>query len=173
MLKLVLPQKKHKVAVEIFKQKMLLAGSKMYGTGALKTMNFEEWQALASDNQKGKNLPEGFVPASQFICLNEEGEVFGLLHLRHSLTEDLLNFGGHIGYSIAPDQRGKGLCKQMLALGLRKAEKLGIEKVMISCAEDNLPSKKCIISCGGVLEDVRFWPEGNVFLERYWINLKK
>ena len=43
----------------------------------------------------------------------------------------------------------------MIKLALEKCKKLKIEKVLITCNDDNIASEKSIISCGGILEDIR------------------
>ncbi len=52
--------------------------------------------------------------------------------------------GGHIGYAIRPTERGKGTAKQQLALAFEQADRLGIEKVMVSCDRRNAASAAVI-----------------------------
>jgi len=81
----------------------------------------------------------------------------------------LEEIGGHIGYSVAPDERNKGYATQMLLLGLEECRKLGIGKVRVSCVKGNVASAKVIKSCGGEYDgDAKH--EGKIF-ERYWIGL--
>ncbi|CRH94636.1 Predicted acetyltransferase [Chlamydia trachomatis] len=75
----------------------------------------------------------------------------------------MLEQGGHIGYSVKPEARGKGYAKVMLAQGISVAISKNIDKVLVTCSVDNPASRAVIIANGGVLEDVR---EGT---ERYWI----
>ena len=51
---------------------------------------------------RGKNLPEGRVPAD-FFLVAVDGEIIGRVSIGHKLNEYLLNFDGHIGYAIAPE----------------------------------------------------------------------
>ena len=90
--------------------------------------------------------------------------------MRHDLTEYLLNYGGHIGYSIRPSARLKGYGTEGLKLGLKEAKNLGISKVLITCNIKNMGSSKVIENCGGVLENIVTCPKGNV-IKRYWINI--
>jgi predicted acetyltransferase len=90
-------------------------------------------------------------------------EVIGFLNLRHQLNDWLLEEGGHIGYSVRPARRRQGHATRALALGVRRAAELGIERVLVTCDTDNVPSARTIESGGGVFEDVR---NGK---RRYWI----
>jgi len=81
----------------------------------------------------------------------------------------LLQAGGHIGCGVRKSERKKGYAKQMIKLALEKCKKLKIEKVLITCNEDNIASEKSIISCGGILEDIRTVDGKNY--KRFWIKL--
>ena len=94
----------------------------------------------------------------------------GSISIRHELNEFLFNFGGHIGYSVTPSERGKGYGKLQLKMALEIASYLGIEKCLITADETNTLSNKTIISEGGLLENTVMW--NNEPLNRYWINLK-
>jgi predicted acetyltransferase len=91
--------------------------------------------------------------------------------LRHELNERLLQMGGHIGYEIRPSRRRQGYGKLILKYGLEQAKAFGLERVLLTCDEDNLGSRKIIESNGGRLEkiiEVEGWPEQ---VCRYWIYL--
>ena len=57
----------------------------------------------------------------------------------------------------------------MIGLALDKCKEYGIDKVLISCNEDNIGSKKSIIKNGGVYE--RTVLDNGKNLELYWIDL--
>lgn len=123
------------------------------------------------DNRLGRNLPEGYVPATTF-WLVEDGEVIGVSNLRHRLTDSLLQIGGHIGYAIRPSRWGKGYGTLQLKLVLTEAAKLGIKRALVTCDEDNIGSARVMEKNGGVYENtVEVWNEG-VFhrARRYWID---
>ena len=92
--------------------------------------------------------------------------LMGFLALRLSLNDKLFVEGGHIGYSIRPSQRRKGLAKLQLELGLAEARKQGLERVLITCDEDNKASRRTILSAGGVYENTIDRSQ------RYWIELE-
>lgn len=87
-----------------------------------------------------------------------------MIDIRHRLNDYLLNFGGHIGYSVRKSERQKGYTTEMLALALIECMKLNIKRVLITCDKDNIASAKTIINNGGILE-------GSGITQRYWINL--
>jgi predicted acetyltransferase len=91
------------------------------------------------------------------------GDLIGFLNLRHTLNDWLLEEGGHIGYSICPSRRREGHATRALALAVRHAAELGIERALVTCDDDNVASARTIEKCGAVLEDVR---NGK---RRYWI----
>ena len=81
-----------------------------------------------------------------------------------------MKFGGHIGYSIAPDERRKGYAKLMLKEGLKFYKNRGYEKVLITCDVNNIASAKTIEACGGELENIIKEDELHS-TKRYWIKL--
>ncbi|MEJ7833615.1 MAG: GNAT family N-acetyltransferase [Nocardioides sp.] len=110
-------------------------------------------------------LPDGIVASDYFwVTEGEPAEVIGFLAVRHELTAWLLVEGGHIGYSIRPSRRREGHATRALALAVRRAVELGIERALVTCDDDNLASARTIELNGGVHEDTR---NGK---RRYWID---
>ena len=170
-IELILPTKEYKNQVEEFKNELIEAGSSMDGSGTLKKDDFDTWLKKCNDWRVGKNLPDGFVPSTQYILVGkQDNKLIGMLQIRHELNDFLFNFGGHIGDCIAITERKKGYGKIILALGIEKCKEMGMNKILITCLDTNIASKKCIIANGGVYEDTRTLQEG-VNLERYWINI--
>lgn len=116
----------------------------------------------------GLDLPTGFVPASTFWLVRDT-DFIGHLNIRHELTNFLKRIGGHIGYAIRPSLWRKGYGNQILALGLVRAKELGLDRVLVTCDETNIASKKIIESNAGIYEGKT---EGiEIPKLRYWINL--
>ena len=90
-------------------------------------------------------------------------EVVGFLALRTRLNDWLFNEGGHIGYSVRPSRRRQGHASRALGLAVDRAAELGIERALVTCDDDNVPSARTIERNGGLYEDTR-----NHKL-RYWI----
>lgn len=172
-LKLIFPTTEYKNQLEKYKKDMIDAGSSMDGCGDLQQVDVDTWLKHCDDWRVGKNLPDGFVGSTQYICVRKsDNKIVGMLQIRHEISTDyLFNYGGHIGDSVAPDERNKGYGKKLLSLGLEKCKELGLNKVLITCEDTNVASRKCILFCGGKYEDTRTFKPLNVNLERYWINI--
>jgi predicted acetyltransferase len=108
--------------------------------------------------------PEHIVLCDYF-WITDGAEVVGFLALRHELTPGLLEEGGHIGYSVRPSRRRQGHASRALALALIRAKELGLARVLLTCDEDNLGSRRTIENAGGAYEDSR---KGK---RRYWIEI--
>ncbi len=107
-------------------------------------------------------LRPGWVHCTHFWIVDGP-DLVGFLALRHELTPFLLEEGGHIGYSVRPSRRREGHASRALALALPRAAALGLDRVLLTCDEDNVASRRTIEQNGGELEDIR---SGR---RRYWI----
>lgn len=107
----------------------------------------------------------GHVPCTFFWIVDDQDPqtYLGSLSIRHRLTPFLLEVGGHIGYSVRPSARRRGVATAALRLGLPACASRGIDPVLVTCDDDNLGSAAVIEANGGVLEDVRAGKR------RYWI----
>jgi predicted acetyltransferase len=90
-------------------------------------------------------------------------EYVGRMSIRHELNDWLKEVGGHIGYDVRRSRRNEGHATAMLAAALPVARELGIAQALLTCDEDNEPSRRVIERNGGILEDVR---RGKL---RYWV----
>ena len=126
---------------------------------------YEEWLEENLQAEAGLNIPENWVPAIQLVSFDVAGQALGFLNLRLRLNDHLLQEGGHIGYSIRPSARGKGLAKEQLRQGLQVAKSKNIKRVLVTCDSDNAASRAVILANGGTLEDIRAGKE------RYWIDI--
>jgi len=134
--------------------------------------HFDAYVAREYDEQP----PGNWVPNTIYWLVDdvppEQGGAFiGRISLRHYLNESLRNFGGHIGYEIRPSRRRQGHGTRMLALLLEICRERGMDKVMLTCDDDNTGSQKIIKNNGGVLEDVRKLPTRKQPVMRWWITL--
>lgn len=122
----------------------------------------------------GVNLPSpDHVASTQLYAFNEKNEIMGRCSFRHELNPYLKEFGGHIGYLVLPQFRGLGVGTKILDLTkvyLRK-EHPKIEKILVTCDEDNHASIKIIVSNGGVLENKISQGYEKPLKNRYWISL--
>ena len=109
----------------------------------------------------------GMVPATHFWLIDGQ-RYLGDLDLRHCLNDSLRRYGGHIGYTIRPSERRKGYGKLICKLGIREAQKRGIDDILITCDDDNIASCKIIEANGGVLRD-KIDNQRGILTRRYWI----
>lgn len=121
------------------------------------------------DAEKGIVLKEGWVPDSTYWLVNEDNRILGVVNIRHTLNDHLMNVGGHIGYGIRPSERQKGYATELLALSLEKTQELGIDRVLVVCDAWNIPSEKTILNNGGI-SDIDFIEENGNVIKRFWIS---
>lgn len=171
-LKLLLPTSEYKDQIMDYKKEFIENGDSMDGTAGLRNCEtFEEWMDVVYDNMSEETVREGLVPATTFIATyhDDKARLVGMIEIRHILNDYLFKYGGHIGYSVRKTERRKGYATEMLALALKECKNLSINKVLITCDKDNIPSAKTIINNGGILEDEVL--EGDGITQRYWIFL--
>lgn len=135
------------------------------------TTDFGAFVQKLYDQKDRAKLKPGKVPGSDF-WLVDNNEFIGRLSLRYELNENLLKVGGHIGYEIRPSKRRQGYGTEILRLGLEKARELDLHKVLVTCDEDNIGSKKIIEHNGGKLENAIEIEGDPVKKLRYWINIQ-
>lgn len=98
----------------------------------------------------GKNLPEGFVPQTDYLLWADD-KIVGMFRVRPVLNDFLRNKdGGHIGYGIVPECRGKGFASQGLKLALEELKKLSADdQAILFVHKDNPASLRVMQKNGG------------------------
>lgn len=124
-----------------YRQEFLDAGDSMDGTGSLRRMEDTEEYIK--------------------VCLDYEDPQ----------NDYLEKYAGHIGYSVRPCERRKGYAKEMLGMALTFCRELGIDNVLVTCADGNVGSEKTILANGGVYEYTIHEPDEDIDLKRFWIKL--
>jgi predicted acetyltransferase len=115
----------------------------------------------------GVEVPPDRVPAT-FLVAQVGSELVGRVSIRHRLNAFLRDFGGHVGFGVRPQHRGRGYAGEILRQALVVARAAGVEAVLVTCDDDNIASATVIERAGGVLEDILPGPdEGRT--RRYWI----
>ncbi len=130
--------------------------------------DFDSFVSTIRSHAEGKNLPQGFVPESDFWLI-DKGEFIGRTSVRHRL-EGLLLLMGHIGFDVRPSKRMRGYGNKIFELALQKTKELGLKRVLVSCDERNVSSRKIIEKNGGVFENSVDNGEG-FQAHRYWVDI--
>jgi len=133
--------------------------------------SFDEWLLHVEKNSKEETMQRDWVVSSVFFGVRKrDNKIIGIIDCRHRLNDFLSEYGGHIGYAVRPSERRKGYATEMLRLALAHYRRLQVDKVMLGCYKDNLPSIRTIEKNGGVLEKEILYPDGKPMLV-YWIDL--
>ena len=131
---------------------------------------FEDLVARLVAAQDPANVPPGELPYEDFWLMDGD-EWIGKLTLRTTINAKYLHAGGHIGYEIRPSKRGRGYGTILLRMGLEIARERGLERVLLTCDETNIGSRKVIENNGGQLENLVEVEGQTVLKMRYWIHL--
>lgn len=169
MVYLVIPSLEHKDAYSEVIAEWIEAEEHIY-PGAIRPRgtDYRSLLELLESYRNGETCPSNLVPSDTFFLANEYNKILGAISIRHYLNEQLLKFGGHIGYGIRPSERRKGYATVMLKMALEKCRKIGINHILITCDKDNIASAKTIIANKGILENELVEDNGNI-VQRYWI----
>lgn len=167
------PTEQDEAQVMAYKAEFEAAGDSMDGTSGLaRVANYGDWLSACRKNERPETVPPGLVDATCFLAIEEEtGTLVGMVDVRHWLNDALLQRGGHIGYSVRPALRRRGYAKAMLALALDFCRERGMERVLVTCNQQNQASARTILANGGVLENEV--PMDGVISQRYWISLER
>ena len=84
-----------------------------------------------------EKVQPGRVPQTVFWVIDRENRVVGMVKMRHYLNDRLRDRGGHIGYFIKREKRGKGYGKESLRQALVELRKLGEERSLLTVDLDN------------------------------------
>lgn len=152
------------------------------GCGRLAEIEVAAWIKECEEMQQGKNLPEDYVPATQFIAIREsDNKLIGVIQIRHKLNPPWDKIGGHVGYSVVPTEWNKGYGTEILRLSLDECHRLGMSKIYLTCLKSNTSSAKVIENNGGIFEGEHITSSDGPFcarnagelLHRYYIIIEE
>jgi predicted acetyltransferase len=134
-------------------------------------MPFARYLEVLGEQARGIDVPRDYVPTT-FLFGFVSDRIVGRVSIRHHLNPVLERRGGHIGYVVVPEFRGRGYATAMLRKALRIAgDELGLSRVLVTCDDDNIASMRTIEKCGGVLENIVDGPDLEKPKRRYWIEI--
>lgn len=134
-------------------------------------LDFERYLDWLRGRARGE-VPEGRVPETMYWMIADDTYV-GRISLRHRLTPDLEELGGHIGYEVRAGYRQRGHATSALAQVLPHARALGLDRVLVTCDVTNPGSIGAIERNGGVLQDEIQVDDRPALTRRYWIDLTR
>lgn len=168
------PAPEYEPQVMSYRQALLETGDSFDGCAGLEeTENYKDW--LDFEGRLSRKYGADYVPSTVRLAVRQEDDkAVGIIDLRHRLSPFLERYGGNIGYSVLPGERGKGYATEMLRLMLTHCRELGMERVLVTCDKENIPSARTILANGGVLENEVADEAGlskSGRIQRYWIPL--
>lgn len=136
-------------------------------------MSLSHYLEVLDQREQGMSLPPNHVP-STFLFAFSGDRIVARVAIRHILNDCLHRVGGHIGYVVVPEFRRQGHATASLRQALRCAhDTLGLDRVLVTCDDDNIGSIRTIEKNGGVLESVISGPDLDKPKRRYWIDARR
>jgi len=115
---------------------------------------FDEWLRRQAEGAEKTEIEDGWRVPQTTYWLYVDGRIVAMAKLRIFLTDALRESGGHIGYAVAPDVRGKGYATELLHLVMKEAAARGIDRALVTVNNSNPASIRVAQKCGGVVERV-------------------
>lgn len=121
----------------------------------------------------------GWVPYYVFhIYCAQSGNRAGEIHLRIGNTEHMRLYGGHLGYGVRPEYRGRRFAARAVRLLVPLALRHGLTELWITCNPDNIASRRTCEIAGAELvgtidlpPDIDMYQEGERQKCRYRLKL--
>ena len=85
--------------IQEFKEDFIHNNEVIHGGFKLAEFTIEKWIQFNNNMKDIDTGTSGYVSAHTFFAL-VDGKIVGIVNARHNLNDYLLNYGGHIGYSV-------------------------------------------------------------------------
>jgi len=138
--------------------------------GLIAGLDFESYLKIINEARDGINLASHEVATTSLFGFSEQ-HIVGKVSIRHYLNSYFEMKGGHVGFGVLSEYRGRGFATQMLASSLEYCRDIGLDKILLTCEESNFDSIKVIIRNGGVLDHTIDPKHAGGKILRYWIKL--
>ncbi len=127
-----------------------------YGAGVRRQLREDDTVSAAIARAMANLNPdaEWRVPQLEYYLFTDAGVIAGKTNCRLKMTPELAVTGGHIGYVVAPSQRGHGYAQQLLRFALAFFRQRHEPSVLVSAYTNNAASRHIIEANGGVLQQV-------------------
>jgi len=105
---------------------------------------------------------KGWLRALDYaVTRAETGDTVGAINLRIGNTTSVVQYGGHIGYGIDPEWRGRRFAAKACSLLKPVAKAHGMDVLWITCNPDNWASRKTCERLGATLVEIVDLPPEN------------
>jgi predicted acetyltransferase len=135
-----------------------------------------EFRKYLSERQKERldwRPPAGKTSVSRYVLLGESDKILANVVMRFPLDENTEIDGGNLLCDVPPSLRKQGYGSYGLALSLFEAVRAGLRRVLVTCTEGDMASRKIIERNRGVLQDVvesKTVGRKGTKICRYWIS---
>ena len=140
------PKEEYAEEIESYRQAFIENGDHMDGCGPLrKYEDPNEYIKICKLRADRATADEAGGYARQFICVRgSDNHVVGMAQYRYEADPRF-----RIGYSVRPDERGKGYASWILSKLLEMLKREGLSEIIIACEPSNSASMRVIANNGG------------------------
>ena len=140
-------------------------------TNKLNGLSYKEFQNKCEELIKEETIiNEELNTTTKRYILVSNNKYIGEVGIRTTLNDFWVNKGSQIYYKIRLSERNKGYGNIILELALKECKKLGFKQVRINCDDNNIPSKKVILTNGGKV-DIQSYKTSSETSSSYVIDL--
>jgi predicted acetyltransferase len=131
--------------------------------------NIDEYINLTKKQSRWEVKTKLWWNTKTFVLISDD-RCLWIINIRDKISGKYLIRWGNVGYAVRLSERWKWYGVVMLELALKKAKKMWLNKVLITCDYKNIASSKIIEKVWWILENIVEceWEK----ISRYYISLK-